>query len=328
MKRCFSLGIGAVSLICLGLWGIGMVLPSSAAAVNRVAIGTAGTTGVYYPYGGAVANILTKYASNMTAMAESTAGSVENIRLLNSGQIDIATVTADVTNQAFYDYKNSKYFKKKAHIVALFNMYTQPIHLVTLKNSGIKSVEDIRGKRVGVGAPGSGSEVKTRALLHILGLEYNRDFTPEFLSFGESADALKDGTIAAFFMSVATPGPALVNLALTNPCRLISLSDKEIAKVHKAYPFLSKGIIPAGTYHGIDKDVQTVAVQSLMVARSNLPDREAYEIVKTVFEHIKDLRKIHRAFNETALETATPTIIPVAPGAVKYYKEMHVYKAD
>jgi uncharacterized protein len=251
---------------------------------------------------------------------------VENLKLISKKEMDLATVTADVVNEATFDFKSSKHFKNKVDVLGLFNMYTQPIHMVVLADSPIKSVQDIKGKRVVVGSPGSGTEVKTRALLSVLGLEYNRDFKPEFLSFAEGSDALQDKTVDAFFLSVALPAPALVSLALTNAIRLVPLSDAEVDKIQKAYPFLTRTVIPAKTYKGVDTDCQTVSVQSLVVCRPDLPDETAYKIVKAVFEHKAELDQIHMAFKETTLENATPTIVPVHPGAIKYFKEKNAYK--
>jgi uncharacterized protein len=328
MKRRMRMAMAVASLITVVALLFSVSSPALAAGTSRLAIGTAGTTGVYYIYGGALANVISKSVPELKATAEATGGSVENLKLLNKKELDLATVTADVVNEAVNDFKNSKHFKSKVEIKALFNMYTQPIHIVVLENSSVKNIQDIKGKRVVVGSPGSGTEVKTRALLSVLGLEYNRDFKPEFLSFAEGSDALQDKTVDAFFLSVALPAPALVSLALTNPIRLISLSDAEADKIQKAYPFLSKTVIPGKTYKGVDANAQTVSVQSLVVCRNDLPDDVAYKIVKAVFEHKAELDQIHTAFKETTLENATPTIVPIHPGAVKYFKEMKVYKEN
>lgn len=317
------LAVAAITLVAFGFSGSN---PAFGAESSRLAIGTAGTTGVYYIYGGGLANIISKYVPELTVTAEATGGSVENLKLINKKQLDLATVTADVVNEAVNGYKTSKHFKEKIDVNALFNMYPQPIHIATLADSSVKTISDLKGKRVVVGSPGSGTEVKTRAMLSILGLEYKRDFTPEFLSFAEGSEALQDRTVDAFFLSVAVPGPALVSLALTNPIRLISLTDNEVEKIHSAYPFLSKTVIPGKIYKGVDTGTQTVSVQSLVVCRPDLADDVAYKIVKAVFEHKAELDQIHSAFKETTLESATPTIVPIHPGAVKYFKEMKAYK--
>lgn len=324
--RTRTLSVIAIAGVVAVVIGLGCPHPADAADASRLAIGTAGTTGVYYLYGGALANVISKNNPELKATAEATGGSVENLKLISKKEMDLATVTADVVNEAMFDFKTSKHFKNKIEVMALFNMYTQPIHLTVLEGSPIKSVADLKGKRVVVGSPGSGTEVKTRAMLSVLGLEYNRDFKPEFLSFAEGSDALQDKTVDAFFLSVALPAPALVSLALTNPIRLISLSDAEVDKIQKAYPFLTRAVIPGKTYKGVDADCQTVSVQSLVVCRPDLPDETAYKIVKTVFEHKPELDQIHVAFKETTLENATPTIVPIHPGAVKYFKEKNVYR--
>lgn len=292
---------------------------------TRISIATAGTTGVFYTYGGALASLISKYVPDVTATAEATGGSVENMKLLQNKQAALATTSADVVYQCYYDFKNSKYFKEKIEVVALFNMYSQPHHIITSAGSDVKCIQDMKGKRVVVGSPGSGTEVKTKMILQAMGLTY-RDFTPEFLSFGEGTEALQDQNVAAAFLGVSYPAPAVVNLALTNPIRLVPLSDEEVKKIVTAYPFLSMSVIPAKTYKGVDTDTQTVSVQTLVVCRPDLPDEIAYNIVKAVFEHKDELNVIHSSFKETTLESATPTIVPVHPGAKKYFEEKGVYK--
>ena len=326
MKKRIFMYIAALCLTTVGVGSFSGVRPALAAETTRLSIGTAGTTGAYYMYGGAIANIISKHALDITASAEVTGGSVENIKLIGNKKLDLATVTNDVLNEAVNDYKNSKHFKKKVELKALFNMYTQPLHLVALANSDVKNFQDIKGKRVAVGSPGSGTEVKTRMVLHILGMEYKKDITPEFLSFAEASEALQDKTIDAFFMSVALPSPALASLTMTNPVKLIPLSDSEVDKINKAYPFLTKSVIPAKTYKGVDTDTQVVSVQSLVVCRADLPDDVAYKIVKAVFEHKNELDRVHNSFRDTTLANATPTLIPLHPGAIKYFKEKKVLK--
>lgn len=295
------------------------------AAPQRLTVGTAGTTGVFYIYGGALANVITKYVPGVEAAAQATGGSVENMRLLQNKQLDIATVAGDVAFQGYHDYKNSKYFKAQTNVRALFNMYTEPQHVITLADSGINSVSQIKGKRVVVGAPGSGTEVKARMILQAMGITY-KDFTPEYLSFDEGTEALQDKIVNAAFLGVATPAPAVVNLSINKPIKLISFSNEEVTKVAGTYPFLFREVIPANTYKGVDKDTQTVAVQTLVVCRPDLPDDVIYKIVKAVFEHKDELNGIHNAFKLTTLQSATPTVVPIHPGAKKYFEEMKVYR--
>ena len=295
------------------------------ADTTRISIGTAGTGGGFYAYGGAVASVVSKYVPDLSVTAESTGGSVENLKLLDKHQIELATTSNDVLYQAFYDFEKSKHFKHKVEVRALFNMYSQPTHVVTLSDSGLEKIVDIKGNRVSVGSPGSGTEVKTRAVLEALGITY-RDFTPEFLSYSEGAEALQDKTISAEFIGAPLPNSSVESLALTNGIRLISFSDAEANKIIKEYPFLSKSVIPGGTYKGVDTDTKTIAVQTVIICVADLPDDVAYKIVKAVFEHKDELNAIHPAFLETTLTNATPASVPIHPGAIKYYKEKGIYK--
>lgn len=323
MKNRYLIVIVAATLITFGMVSLCSVKPALAAEKKRISIVTAGTTGVFYIYGGAVASTVSKYVPDLNITAESTGGSVENLKILGKKQAELATTSADVLYEAFHDFKNSKHFKNKVEVRALFNMYTQPHHLITLEKSSVKSIMDLKGKRVVVGSPGSGTEVKTKMLLQSMGITY-KDLTPEFLSFMEGTEALQDDTVAAVFLGVSYPAPAVVSLALTNPISLVSLSDSEVGTIVKAYPFLSRAIIPAKTYKGVDKDTQTVSVQTLVVCRPDLPDEAAYNIVKTVFEHKQELEQMHSSFKETTLENATATAVPLHPGAIKYFKEKKV----
>ncbi|HUK99487.1 MAG TPA: TAXI family TRAP transporter solute-binding subunit [Nitrospirota bacterium] len=292
---------------------------------QRLTIATAGTTGVFYAYGGALASTISKYVPGTTVTAQATGGSVENFKLLGNKEVDLATTSADAAYDAYYNYKNSKYFKNKVEARALFYMYGEPLHLVVRAESRIKGVQDLKGKRVVVGSPGSGTELKSRFVLKTLGIDY-KDFTPEFLSFAEGTDALKDQTVDVAMLGVLYPAPAVVELSQHNPIRLISLTDSEVDKVLKASPIFVKAVIPRHMYKGVDADTQTVAVPCLVVSRPDMSDEMAYNIVKTVFEHKDELNLMHSAFKESTLVNSINMVIPLHPGAIKYYKEKGVYK--
>lgn len=308
------------AVLALGL----MSVTSVQAQQQQLSIATAGTTGVFYAYGGAIANIVSRYVPGISMVAESTGGTVENIKMLGKGQADLATVSADVVHEAYIDYANSKHFRgKKVEMHGLFNMYQQPHHIVTLQGGQVNDIDDIRKKRVVVGAPGSGTEVKTRMMLESLGITY-RDFRPEFLTFTEGVEALQDGTVEAVFLGVNYPAPSIMSLAMTNPVNLVGLTDEQIGLIQQAYPFLNKAVIPANTYKGVPEDTQTVSVQTLVVSGPNMSEETAYQIVKTVFEHKTDLENINHAFKQTTLEQAADTFIPLHPGAARYYREVGV----
>ena len=317
MARTFLKAIPALFLFMLSV--------QPAQAQTRLSIATAGTTGVFYTYGGALASLISKYVPGTAATAEATGGSVENLKLIATKNVDLAATSADVAYNGFFDFKESKYFKQKVDARALFNMYDEPLHLVTRAESPIKGLQDLKGKRIVVGSPGSGTEMKSRMVLRAMGIEY-KDFTPEFLSFGEGTEALKDKVVDAALLGVLYPAPAVVELSMHNPIKLISLSDEEVDKMVKGGSIFIKSIIPANTYKGVETPTQTVSVPCLIVSRADLPDEVAYNIVKAVFEHKDELDLIHSAFKDTTLENATKTVIPLHPGAIKYYKERGVYK--
>lgn len=322
MKQRSFIGLIVALAIIGGGWQQAMAAPT------RLSIATAGTSGGLYAYGGAVASVVSKYVPELNVTAQATGGSVENFKLLDKKQVSIALVGGDVLHQAYHDYKNSKHFKNKVDVRFLFNMYSQPTHIITLANSNIKKVDDIKGKRIGVGSPGSGTEVKTREVLKSLGMTY-KDFKPEFLSFAEAAEALQDKTIAAEFLGSSLPNSSVESLALTNGIRLISLSDSEVAKIVKDNPSLSKMIIPKGLYKGVNTDTVGTGVQAVAVCSPDLPDDVVYKLVKAVFEHKKDLNVIHPSFKETILSNAiTDASVPIHPGALKYYKEKGLIKGS
>jgi len=329
MKIRAIIAVAAASLIIFALTGCkdknAPSGKSTSGQQSRLTIATAGTTGVFYAYGGALASIISKYIPGTTATAQATGGSVEDLKLIENKQVDLATTSADAAYDAYYNFKNSKYFKNKVEMRALFNMYGEPLHLIVRAESRIKGISDLKGKRVVVGAPGSGTELKSRVVLNILGIEY-KDITPEYLSFAEGTEALKDQTVDVAMLGVLYPAPAVVELSMHNAIRLISLSNSEIDKVMKSSPIFVKAVIPGHIYKGVDDDTQTVSVQCLVVSRPDMSDEMAYNIVKTVFEHKDELNLMHSAFKEATLANAANTLIPLHPGAIKYYKEKGVYK--
>ena len=329
MRRRAFIAMAVAGLVLFGAAGCkDKAAPGAKSAPGqqtRLTIATAGTTGVFYAYGGAVAGIISKYIPGTTATAQATGGSVENFKLIANKQVDLATTSADVAYAAFYGYKDSKYFKDKVEARALFNMYGEPLHLMVRAESPIKGYADLKGKRVVVGSPGSGTEMKSRVVLQTMGIDY-KDIKPEFLSFGEGAEALKDKTVDAVLMGVHYPAPAVVELSTHNPIRLIPLTDSEVDKMVKGSTIFVKAVIPGRTYKGVDKDTQTVSVPCLVVSRADMPDEVAYNIVKAVFEHKDELDKMHSSFKETSMADSVHTVLPLHPGAIKYYKEKGVYK--
>lgn len=303
-------------------WVLGLALAlafTPAWAAQKISIATGGTGGVYYPYGGGMAEIINEYVPNTEAVAEVTGASVENVRLVDKGESAIGLVMGDVAYQAYNGV--GKFESGKKNIAALFVMYPNQFHVVTLKDSGINTISDIKGKTISVGAPGSGTAVMGEAVLAAMGLGKG-DYKPVFLSFNETAAALKDGTIDVGLWSVAPPTSSIMDLATARSIRILPFSDEDIARIRKQHPYYSRYEIPAGVYTGVDAPVPNPSVWNVAIVNREMPEAEAYQIAKAIFDHQPDLLKIHKAAQHTLPANAVKNApIPLHPGVVKYLKE-------
>ncbi|RLA98928.1 MAG: C4-dicarboxylate ABC transporter substrate-binding protein [Deltaproteobacteria bacterium] len=309
--------------VCVGfviVLAIVLSCPLLAAREKLISIGTGGTGGVYYPYGGGLAEIWTRYVPGVKAVAEVTGASVENVRLANRGESLIGEAMNDVVYMAYYG--TGRFKGKPQKILAMFEMYPHHYHVVALKGSGIKTIYDIRGKHVSVGAPGSGTEFQTKLVLGALGISY-KEFKVHRLSFTETANALKDGTIDVGIWSVAAPTSSVMDLATKRDIVIISFSDEELKKICDTYPFYSPFVLPPGTYKGVDYPVKNPSVWNTVICNADIPEDLVYKLVKAVFEHKDYLEKIHPFAKYTTPEnTLKAAPIPLHPGALRYYREL------
>ncbi|MDW8003064.1 MAG: TAXI family TRAP transporter solute-binding subunit [Deltaproteobacteria bacterium] len=292
---------------------------------TKITIATGGTGGVYYPYGGTMAEIISKYIPGVTATAEVTGASVENVRLVGLKKAELGLAMNDTVYQA---YKGEGKFAdgKIDSLRTVFQMYPNLYHIVTLKKYPIHRISDLKGKKVSVGAPGSGTELKTSQVLPALGIQY-KDIKVYRLSFAENTTQLKDGTIEVGIWSVAPPTSSIIDLATTHEIRFIPFSKEEIETIEKAYPYYTGTVIPKNTYKGQTEDVPTIAVWNSVVCHKDLPEDLVYKITKAIFENKKMLVDTHKIAEFTSPEvSATKSPIPVHPGALKYYKEIKVIK--
>ncbi len=284
-------------------------------------IATGGTTGTYYPLGGVLAEIFNKDIPNMNANAVSSGGSVANINMLKKGDADLAIAQNDIVS---YAYNGTEMFegKKVDTIRGIATLYPETIQIITLQDSPITSVADLKGKKVAVGAVGSGAEANARQILAVYGLSYD-DVDEKYLSFGEAASALKDKNIDAAFITAGAPTAAVQDIAATRSVKLIGLDEAHIDKLTAAYPFYTKMEVPADTYTGFDKNINTVAVKAMLVASNKVNNNLGYEITKAIFTNIDKLRASHAVGKYISVETATDAMpIPLNEGAEKYYNEV------
>lgn len=291
-----------------------------AAAQSQLSIATGGTGGVYYPMGGGLAEIINNHVEGVSATAEVTGASVENMGLIATGDADLAIALADTVQQA---YTGTGRFEGQQlpMIRAVGSLYANMVQIVTPAGSDITSIEDLAGKRVSVGAPGSGTEVNAQTLLEANGISFD-DFTAERLNFNETADALANGDIDAGFWSVGAPTSSILNLSTTQDIRIIALTEAQVAAAREADPTFTALSLPGGTYDGVDADTATIGVPNVLVVSSETDADLVYEIAKAMYENIADLRAVHPAAEETTIEfTMSATPVPLHPGAIRYFEE-------
>lgn len=283
-------------------------------------IATGGTAGTYYPLGGAMAEILKDNLPGVNATAETTNASVANVNLLKGGSVQLAFIQNDIT---YYADQGAEMFKdgKVEGLKALATLYPETVQIITLDNSGIKSVADLKGKRVAVGAAGSGVEANARQILAAAGITYN-DIKVQYLSFAEAANSLKDGNIDAGFITAGFPTAAVQDIAAQHNVVLIPVSDEIADQLIKQYPFYTKVTIPAGTYQKQDADVQSLAVKAMLVATDAMDEQTAYDITKAIYTNLDKLKAAHSVGALITRESAKDGIsIPLHPGAEKFFNE-------
>jgi len=300
-------------------------LSADAQVKTRLAIATGGTGGVYYPIGGGMAALISKHIPNTEATAEVTTASVDNVKLLHGNRIAMALSLPDTAWDGFNGQIRG--FKEKTNVRTLMALYSNFMQIVAADGSGIKTIADLKGKRVSTGAPGSGVEVKGLRVLEAYGLTPKDFKSQDRLGATESAGALKDRKIDAFFWDGGLPTAALLDLAATPGIKinLIPHADAIPKMVAKYGPLYFVSNIPKGTYKGIDEDIAVAAATNLLIVNEKMDENLAYQITKLMLEHTADLVAVHKAATEISLKNAVVgSPIPFHPGALRYYKEKGV----
>ena len=291
----------------------------TAAFADEIMFTTGGTAGTYYAYGTVLAQYITAN-TDLTVTAISGNGSAYNIDLLDLGEAQLAFVQNDVANYAYNGIRFDQYEGAAVtSFKALAALYDETVQLITC-NPEIKSVADLKGKNVSVGSSGSGTYFNALDFLAAYGLTID-DIKPQYLSFGDSAESLKDGKIDAAFVVAGAPTPAVTDLCTTKGAYLIPLDDEHIAALQEINAAYGKSIIPGGTYEGIKEDVATVGVKATIIAGEGITDEQAYTIVSTIFENKEALTEAHAKAAELDLEYASVCGLPYHAGAAKYFAE-------
>ncbi|MGL4635783.1 MAG: TAXI family TRAP transporter solute-binding subunit [Beijerinckiaceae bacterium] len=290
---------------------------------RRISIATGGTGGAYYPIGGGIANLISKNITGVEATAEVTGGGVDNIRLLSSNSVEIGFANAGIVQDALTG--QDRFAGKPVPLRTLVALFPNRMHVVTLEGKGIETMEQLRGKRVSTGAPGSGTEVIAFRILEAYGINRYTGIKRERLSAAESVNALKDGKIDAFIFGAAMPVASITDLAATPGIRmrLIDHGDAVDRMNQKFGNIFSRGSVPAGVYPNHERVVSSVDIYDLIVVPESFDAELAHRIVKLMFEAKKDLVAVHRNMeamvvqNQRALATA-----PLHAGAERYLKEI------
>jgi len=294
--------------------------PAAPPAKVFINIATGGTAGVYYPLGGAMAEIMNKNIPGMNASAQSTGASIANINMIKDGKVELALVQNDT---AFYAATGVEMFKDKkvAVLQGIATLYGEPIQIVAKADKNIKSISDLKGLRVGVGTIGSGTEANVRQILDIYGMTY-KDIKPQYLSFAEAANGLKDGNVDVAFVTAGAPTAAIQDIAAQHKIILVPIPADKADALIKKHPFFAKVTLKANTYPGLTADVPTVAVKAMLVTSSKVDADLVYKITKTIYSNLDRIKAAHAQGANVKKETALEGMpIPVHVGADKFFKE-------
>ncbi|TDG00371.1 TAXI family TRAP transporter solute-binding subunit [Paenibacillus piri] len=282
-----------------------------------VTIATGSASGPYFTIASALAK---RYEERLglTASVLTTGGSVENMSLIEAGKVDMAFAMSDAVTFA---YEGAEGVKKMENLQAMAGLYLNYVQIIALKGSPVHSISDLKGKRVSVGAPESGVEMNARLLLGALGITY-QDIKPEYLSYTEAVEQLKNQKIDAAFFTSGLPNPTVTDLAITKPVSIVPIPIEEMEKLKETYPFFRISEIPADTYQN-EVPIPTAAILNVMLVNNDLDEDLVYKLTREFFDSLEFLRDAHKAAQSIDLEEARQNLpIPVHPGAAKFYKEI------
>lgn len=330
MKKTLSFILAAVMLLSVGLTSCNKATTDGgeeAKTVDKIVLATGGNTGTYYAYGMAMGPILAE-KTGIKFDVQSTGASKANIQSIQLGEVDMAVVQNDVM---YYAYTGTDLFAgaQTQDFAALAVLYPELCQIIATKDSGIKTVADLKGKNVSVGDAGSGVEFNARQILDIYGIDMDKDINKQNLGFGPSADALKDGKIDAFFCVAGIPTTAITDLAMNKEITVVAVDDEKFAALSEQYGFYTQQIVPKETYKGMTEDVKTVAVMATYIVDKDLPEDAVYNITKAIFENKDAIAKAHVKGLELDVNKAVdgiPAEVPLHPGAEKYFKEVGAIK--
>lgn len=297
-------------------------LPLSAHAREFINVLTGGTSGVYYPMGAAISDIYAKNIENSRTQVQATKASVENLNLLQQGKGEIGFALGDSVEMAVAGDPEAGFTAPLDKLRGIAAIYPNFIQIVASKESGITTLEDLKGKRLSVGAAKSGTELNARAILEAAGMSYDDLEKVEYLPFAESVELMKNRQLDATLQSAGLGVASLKDLATSIPIQVVTVPEDVSAKLGAAY---IPSVIPAGTYDGQDVDVPSVSVINILVTHDGVSDETAYQMTKLIYDNLDTLRAAHSAANDIDPATATDNLpLPLHPGAERYYREVGI----
>jgi hypothetical protein len=310
--------------LCLVL-GILVNEPSLAAKTTFVTIGTGGITGVYYPTGSAIARMVNKKRKiyGIRCTVESTGGSVFNVNAIMAGDLEFGVVQSDRQYQAWNGLAEWKEKGPQKDLRAVFTLHPESITLVAADDAGIETIQDLKGKRINIGNPGSGQRQNAIDALTNGGIDYRKDLVAEGVKAAEAPGLLQDGRIDAFFYTVGHPSGAIKEVTAGRR-KVHFVPITEVDKLLNRYPYYAQAVIPINLYPGVTnkEDVQTFGVKATVVTSVTVPNKIVYAVTKEVFENFAFFKKLHPAYQVLTKQNMLKTMsAPIHPGAVKYYKE-------
>lgn len=331
MKKKIALLLGLV--LILSIFAVGCSQPKetqgeqaseesdSSGEAQFITILTGGSSGPYFALGGAVSNLFNEHISGANTSVESTAASVVNATKIGEGKAELAFAMNDVVSQAYEGIETFADKGKVENLRGVASLYPNFVQVFTLEDSGISEIADLKGKRVGVGAPASGTEVNARQILAAHDITYD-DIQPDYLSYAESVEQMKNGTVDAAFITSGLPNATIMDLAATHDMKIVPIRSEAVEKLTAEYPFYSANKIPGGMYDD-EEDVETAAVTTILITREDLSEDLVYNMTKTIFDNLDILKQTHSAANDISLDSVKQGMpIPLHSGAEKYFEEV------
>jgi len=310
----------SILIVSLIIFAALVVMPAfSASDEIKLSLATGNPLGGFYPIGVAVSEVVASVYPEIQITPQVTAASTENLRLVSRGAVDLAMLSGS----AIYDYIEGKLVRiDLSGFNSMWSVGTADNFVVALKGSGIKTIYDLKGKRVSVGSPGSGTEKKWKHLLEAHGMTHD-DMKAQYLSHTEAADAMKDGRIEAEVVAITgRPAPSIIDISMARDLEFIGMQPEAMNKILD-YGYYMEGVLPAGTYNGLDKDITIVQDFGVFVAREGLDDEIVYKVIKAVFENLDQLAELApRTKGQTEMTRAIEGMVKLHPGAEKYYQEL------